>query len=154
NFYWTAVGLLLAAVWLFLRSYRLRSRLQLVLSCLTLAGSLLIFEAAHPLALLAALLAWVNRQQRGRPAGWLCAWGGTLTVLATRFLLYLGSRGSSSYQVQQSAGALRDPWVLLKSLGLKLNAGLGNFQTSGAALDHWKAAVCVLGLVLVLAGVV
>src|SRR5262249_52764857 len=112
------------------------------------AGSLLMYEAAYLLAVLVPPLAWVRRDQRQRLPVWAYAWAGTLALLAARLLLFLWQRGSSSYQLQQSAGVLHDPGLLLAGLGLQLQAGLSYFQRTGAALPHWKSAAGVLPLAL------
>jgi hypothetical protein len=152
NYYWTALVLLLGGLWLFLRSYRSGSRPLLALSCLLLGGSLLMYEAAYPLAPLALVLAWFKREQRRRLPVWGGAWVGTLALLATRFLLFLLHRGGQSYQAAQSVGALRDPGLLLGNLGLRLRTALGQFHMTGAALVHWKSAGWALVLVLLLVG--
>ena len=152
NFYWTALALLLAALWLFVRSYRLGSRLLLCVSCLLLGGSLLCYEAAYPLAVLAPVLAWFHREHRRRLPVWAWAWVGTVGLLAVRFLLFLANSRAKSYQASVSAQMMRQPGALLGNLGRHLEASLNYFQTTGAALEHWRTAVAVLALVVILLG--
>src|SRR5260221_4508281 len=51
NAYYFGVMLLLAAFWLYLRSYRLQSRLILVVSCFLATLALLTYESGFPLAI-------------------------------------------------------------------------------------------------------
>jgi hypothetical protein len=151
NFYWTALALFLLALWLLLLSYRRGSRPLLTLACLSLAGGLLVNEGLFPLAALALVLLWLVRGARGRPVVWAYAWLGTLTLLATRFALFLLAQGGSSYQGQQAAAALRQPELLLANLRLQLSSALTYFQIT-AGETHARSALLALGLAAALVG--
>src|SRR5207247_2120013 len=122
------------------------SRPLLALSCAALGGALLINEAAYPLAALAPVLAWFRRPQRHRLPVWTYAWGGTLALFATGFLVFLAQRGAEAYQATHLTGVLGDPRLLLHNLRLRLQAGLATFETSGAVAQSWTAAAAALTL--------
>src|SRR5205085_364764 len=98
-------------------------------------ATLLMFEAAYPLAALAPVLAWLRRTHRRRLLLWSYAWCGTLALFATRFLLFLSQRGADAYQSAQLTGVLRNPRMLLNNLKLHLKAGFANFQTAGLSAE-------------------
>jgi hypothetical protein len=154
NFYWMALGLLLLGVWLFLWSYRRGSRPLLLAGCLALAASLLLYEAAYPLALLVPALGWFMRAHRRRLAVWSYAWLGTLGLLGARLALFLAHKGADSYQAQAAGSGFRDPAVLWSTFLHHLEAALVNFQASGAWAVHRQTVAIVLGLVLAAAAVV
>jgi hypothetical protein len=154
NVYWAGVALLLAGAWLFLWSHRRGSRLLLVPACAMLGGALLTCEGAYPVAVLVPALAWLRKEYRGRLPAWVCAWYGTLALLATRFLIFLSQQGDKAYQTRESGAVFRDPEALRHNLGVHLEAGLSNFQVTGAVAQHWKAAAALLVLVAALAALV
>ncbi len=124
NHYETVTFLLLLASWLFVLSYQRQSRGLLILSCVSLAGSLLSNEAAYPTAALVPLIGLAVRRDRERYAVWACAWYGTVALLASRLLYHLLTNPGGSYQAAHSREAFRHPRVLLENLYVLLRPAL------------------------------
>src|SRR5207244_2544899 len=76
---------------------------------------------------------------------------GTVTLLATRFVLFLNRQGAAAYQTRETGAAFRDPARLWHNLRLHLEAGLTTFQVTGTVPQHWKAVAVVLAAVAGLA---
>jgi hypothetical protein len=168
-YYWTALVFTLGGIWLYLHSYRTGSRPLLTLACMTLAVALLTSEAGYPLAAMAWLMPLVAAGfslrrvgRRLKPAAteasvtrvslWSLAWGGTLAILAVRFVLFLMQRGDSAYQITHVAGALRGPSSLFDNLGLHVATTMSFFECDGAIFRHWGWSFGVLVPTAILVG--
>jgi hypothetical protein len=114
-FYWSGLLPGLLAVWLFVRSYDLNARGQLVASCLCLGLSLLTTEAGFPLAAFVPGLLLLRGRQPSRLPVWCWCWLGTVGILGAHFALHLAEARYQSYQWFATRDALTRPGVLLEN---------------------------------------
>ena len=115
NFYWSGLFVFLLALWLFIRSFDVGSRWQLVLACVCLGVSLLTTEAGFPLAAFAPLLLLTRQRQPWRMPVWMWGWLGTVGLLAAHFAAHLLDAREASYQWSASKHSLTNPLTLLSN---------------------------------------
>jgi hypothetical protein len=159
NWYVTTLTVFLAALNLFVWSFRRERREALVLGCVALGVSLLTSEAPFPLTLIAPLLLLgrprESQRDWGRIAVWSSAWIGTVGVLACRFVYSVLTHGQASYQVTQAGASYRDPTALATNLATQTAPLLSYFDgmkqvTLSPAL--WLGVFAIAGLAVYLAG--
>jgi hypothetical protein len=151
DYYWTAVGLTLLAIWLFLHSQTVGSRGLLSLACGILAIALLTNEGGYPLAGL-TLVVGALRGERPRRWIWSIAWGGVLALVSARFVLFLRQHGAESYQATNVAGAIRSPEMLLENFALHASTIVSCFDCHGALRRHWPWALGAFAATIVALG--
>lgn len=143
NVYCTAVFLLLLALWLLLLSYDRDSRMLLVAACVSIATALLMQESVFPLSMLGPILLWLKKGDRRKLFIWLCAWLGTVGVLALRFALFLLHVGKNSYQLGVAAGATT-PGTALSLIKMHLAATLAYFSDFHSPASEWRWGILAL----------
>jgi hypothetical protein len=104
NCYWTALFFLQLAFLLFLESAPRGSRWMLAGACVSLLAAGLSSEAILPLACLAPMVLWLSGRGVGVGLTWGIAWYGSMTLLATRFLVHLAV-DNVGYQGRMLAGS-------------------------------------------------
>lgn len=144
NFYFLGVFLLLLAFWLLLVSFDRGSRLGLVGACLSLAASILVFEAGLPLAMLGFVLLW----RRGSPKAywvWSAGWFATQCLLSIRTVQSFSRGTSGSYQMRIASD---QGWRLdvFAARSIELTEPMKSyFQPISASAGHlWSGAVILI----------
>ena len=148
NFYWTALFLLLLSFWLLLLALERRSRPFLVCSCVALATGLLTSEGIFPLALLGCVFICLKGRDRHSRVVWGAAWLGTITLLASRFVVYLTFRDGQSYQTAQLSETFSQPSSFLKNFWNRLYTSRYYLEdmNPGAAWEYLGPWLLAFGL--------
>ncbi len=146
-----SVFLLIAAVALYIFSYRQALRSLLIVSVILLGLVLLTYEAAYPIAAAIPVLLLVALPRRRHWLGWAYAWWGVTAVIAVRLLAFLIAT-PNSYQLETTGAPVRSAAQLVDNIVTQVRPAFAFFQVAPGEQSYlgYGAVAAVVAMTAVL----
>lgn len=142
-----AVFLMIASMYIFLRSSKSFNRALLILSCLGLGMSLLIVEVGYATSLIWPVLLWFVEKRSSRRLVWTFTWFITVLLLVIRFLQY-NATTAASYQ-SSLLGDRIDLAGMVENFWHQLGLSVAFLQIPSAPIAHWAIGLALSLIVFV-----